>query len=279
MLFHSITDSQRISAFILTADGSVRSPNLVKTLTDRGFQPQLIRGYSRNSYLLAYPKLFSETITSTFLNRNLSSGEVAAILTHRRAHLTAIGRGRVVFLEDDAILGVDFSFENLSKFFELLERHAESRIFSLYPNEWSVFFKSNNLTCNNFKLLKAIYPPAGAIGYLMSNSALKEATQYDLNFNLPADWPDWSRKVKFYGAVGNFINLDPDPNSSIIGVRPGTRLKLSFLISPKILRHMNWKIKYQLIYPLIWKVAIILGKPILETLQEETESISRIFPL
>jgi hypothetical protein len=265
--------------YILTANGAIRSQYLISNLKELGFLYEIIIGYKDDSNFKAdLTKLKSRQ--SFKANRKLmSDGEIAAMLTHKYAQKKAIGIRNVVFLEDDAILGENFTQQNILHLFDLINRFSNPTVISLYADKWSVFSKLKYDMFSPFSMLKAIFPPAGAVGYLMSDTALIKATSSPLDFELPADWPSWSKRVDFYYAFDKFLYVDQNPNLSLIKNRSKSKFdKKEFFFS--FFRIIGFRPLYgfQMLQPFIWKFALIFGKPYRECSDDELVSISRIFP-
>ena len=267
-------------AYILSADGHVRSKSLLYDLKNLGFTYEIVIGYYINDGFRKETLSLQIKSHAKISGRYLSDGEIAAILTHRMAQEKAVGAKNIVFLEDDAILGKNFSKENIIYLMDYINSCKKPTIISLYADYWSVFFRNKKNEVLTFRLLKAIYPPAGAVGYIMSEAALSKATRSRVNFELPADWPIWSRGIDFYFASDDFLSVDNNPKLSMIGNR--TQAKFSwknYILILLRLSKIRLVTRYQIIYPLIWKFAVRFGKPYRKCEDNEATSISRTFPL
>jgi hypothetical protein len=273
-----VGDQSEICVFILSADGIIRNDLLVESLEKSGFRIRVIIGYQVDQ---SFQKDFSRPSVISHKNRIgklLTLSEIAALLTHRKAQENALGHGRVVFLEDDAIVNQNFTRQNIEQLFLELESFSSPSIITLYAEEWSLFWKQKSLHQFQFPLLKAVFPPAGAVGYLMSTSAISKVLSCPLDFGLPADWPQWSMDIDFYIPQDSFLNINKESNLSRIGERD----KQSFSFRGMLVSLIEGNgfllvFRYHLWYPLLWKCAKKLGKPFRLCGEDELHSISRIF--
>jgi GR25 family glycosyltransferase involved in LPS biosynthesis len=266
--------------YILSADGHVRSKSLLHNLKNLGFTYEIVIGYHIDDGFRKETLSLQIKSLAKITGRYLSDGEIAGMLTHRVAQEKAVGAKNIVFLEDDAILGKNFSEENIFYLMDYINLCEKPTIISLYAEYWSVFLSNKKNEVSTFRLLKAIYPPAGAVGYIMSEAALTKATRTRVNFELPADWPIWSRGIDFYFASDDFLHVDKNPKLSIIGDRTQSKFSWkNYILICLRFSKIRLATRYQIIQPLIWKFAVRFGKPYRKCEDNEASSISRTFPL
>jgi len=177
-----------IRAFVIAVGGVPRNNSLIADLKDVGLfsEVNLVNAitplkYDANSIsdLVDYAQVL--------LGRVIDPIEICIALSHYQVYLESVKYKEDVFL----ILEDDANITNMNDFKESLGNlkvSSESTVWTFYSPKWSVWRKVNNE-------IKACFPPPYALAYVINRSALETARR-----NLPiglADWPTWSKFVKF----------------------------------------------------------------------------------
>lgn len=210
-------------AYILTGNGNIRSHLLQEQLICLGFSPIIVKGIDAGQQKI-------EPRFSSILDRYLLPGEIGALETHRKAHEIALkSLTTSIFFEDDASLNSDYSNSEFEELFNLIGNMKRPTIISLYGPVWNVLSNKKKIRLkNSYYLYKSHYPPAGAVAYIANKEALSLSLRANLDYDLPADWPKWSRLCDFFVLTPPAVY--PLENSLIIGNRDNQELKFSAVL-------------------------------------------------
>ena len=181
--------SRNFSAFIIAVNGKVRNNQLVDALkeTNQFTSIKIIRAATPKSLSEEY--ILSQKFISKFiLGREISETEIAVKASHENVYrmAQALHCDEAVIFEDDAQI---INPKKLMNAIKISPKSSIASITTYYSPVWSIWFRSS-------KGIKAIIPPAGAVAYKINKEAMDVALEKS-SYGV-ADWPTWSKKVKFY---------------------------------------------------------------------------------
>lgn len=237
-----------IRAFVIAVGGAPRNNSLIGDLKDVGLfsDVNLVNAITPLKYdANSISNLVDHA--QVLLGRVIDPMEICIALSHYQVYLESIKYRDEIFLifEDDAkIINMDDFKESLIN----LKVTSESTIWTFYSPKWSVWRKVNNER-------KACFPPPYALAYAINRSALETARR-----NLPiglADWPTWSKFVKF--KLLNNSGIDCLEDFSFVDDRRKFNLtqKLTFrsLFAMRFLTlvPLSDRLRYIILHKAIWK--------------------------
>jgi GR25 family glycosyltransferase involved in LPS biosynthesis len=192
-------------------------------------------GKPRNSNLLyELSELSTEiTVNGYFASVEASGGDAtltAAELACKRSHAFMYDKAKdkyewALILEDDA----DIDKAKLKQLWDEIQKTGvtTAHIISCYLGKWSVLRKSTVFAGG----LESIYPPDGAVCYFINAEAMLIASN-DFDLLRPADWPLWSRTIKFvvFPAIAWELKsavsfVDPEKSRNKVSRSPLTKLR------------------------------------------------------
>lgn len=240
-------------AVVIAVEGKPRSTSLVSDLevmgvfdrvdvieavTPKTLSNEFIDNQQRGSFLI-----FSRWISQT---------EVATKASHAKAYQLAYETGYdyLSVFEDDAVITEKNKFQvNLN----YRKSSTEHLIYTYYSPKWSLWKKTS-------KGIKSIFPPPGAVAYTINRVTMLRALS-EISFGV-ADWPTWSRNVKFYLIDNSGIaHLESESFNEASRSRC-KKHQLSFGVRFKnLLFNLTYNSLYFSIFvPLAWKIAILTAQ-------------------
>lgn len=246
---------RELSAHVIAVGGSPRNKALQAELStlDLFTTIQLVEAITPSQMdqkTLDRDKLCAQTL----LGRDVTPIEVCITRSHEKCYKNALKMGSkfALILEDDALIG---NIEAFKVLIQEIQMNQKPTIWTFYSPSWSIWKKSNHQ-------LKSVIPPAYAVCYLINEAAMQIATK-----RRPvglADWPVWSHKVDFF-LISKSSVQNLDSNSFAETGRVIAKIKkhpLRSVLTPKYITEVSiWnRLRYVLVYPLIWKVFSYLSK-------------------
>jgi hypothetical protein len=168
-----------VCAFIISGNGELRNPELLKQVQALGITVQIITNAQSD-------------IEIDFTKTRLSSSEYKCKYNHQRALNEGLKIADwVLVLEDDAEIDPNGTRE----FVDRVIKYSFTRptIISLYPNPYSLV----SMSPSHMNLWKCVIPPPVAVAYL-ANKPIEKLLGDQCDTVYPPDWPIWGRKVDFY---------------------------------------------------------------------------------
>jgi GR25 family glycosyltransferase involved in LPS biosynthesis len=182
------------------------------------------------------------------LGRVVTPTEVAISLSHKKCLELAfeMRASNALILEDDVDLGDPIEFRKL---LENLNVSKKLKIWTFHSPGWSVWRKSKGKWV-------AVFPPAYATAYLLNTRGI-EKIQKSQHIGL-SDWPSWSKYFDFELVLNSTISVKDGfsyaehERSHAILNKSKFKSLFAFHYCKKV--SIYDRIRYIIIYPLIWKI-------------------------
>jgi GR25 family glycosyltransferase involved in LPS biosynthesis len=251
---------------VIAIEGKPRNTTLVSDLEEMDVFDSVIILQAVRPKTLSN-KFISDQQKGSFiiLSRWISQTEVATKASHTKAYQLAYetGYSYLSVFEDDAVITEKNKFkDNLNN----INNSTEHLIYTYYSPKWSLWKKTTKGT-------KSVFPPPSAVAYTINQATMLRAIS-EISFGV-ADWPTWSRKVKFYLLENSGItHLGSDSFNEASRSRYKEH-KLSLGIRFKnLLFNLSYdSLYFNIFVPLAWKTAILTAQVIRKRKKNEVGRI------
>ncbi|MEZ5776769.1 MAG: glycosyltransferase family 25 protein [Paracoccaceae bacterium] len=167
-------------------DHAARRAPLIATLEGAGIAHEVFPAIDGRAGFPEQMAALVDTDALAALPRPLTNGEIACALSHALAcrHIAEDLREPAIILEDDAIIGADFTEVVTSGALEAAGRD----LILLYHNRTRVLRGWAQAICGRFQLRRPIKQPYGAVGYFVTPATARRIADQSLPIADVADW-------------------------------------------------------------------------------------------